>query len=41
VIVSASYLCLAVRYWFRTPIIGCALSVGCFVTSWALMALGS
>jgi len=41
VIVSASYLRLAVRYWFRTPIIGCALSVGCFATSWALMALAS
>lgn len=41
VLVSVSYLCLAVKFWFRTPIIGCALSVGCFVTSWALMALAS
>ena len=41
VLVSASYLCLAIKYWFRTPIIGCALSVGCSVTSWALMALAS
>jgi hypothetical protein len=37
VIVSASYLCLAMTYWFRTPIIGCVLSVGCFVASWILL----
>lgn len=40
-LVSASYLCLAIKYWFRTPIIACALSFGCFVTSWGLMALAS
>jgi hypothetical protein len=38
-LVSALYLCLAAKYWFRTPIIGCALSVGCFITSWAVMIL--
>jgi hypothetical protein len=39
-IVSASYVCLAVKYWFRIPLIGCALSAGCFVASWVSMALG-
>jgi hypothetical protein len=39
VLVSAAYLCLAAKYWFRTPIVGFALSVGCFLTSWALRGL--
>lgn len=39
VAVSGAYLWLAVRYWFRTPIIGCALSFGCFVASWVSLAL--
>ena len=38
-LVSAAYLCLAVKYWFRIPIVGCVLSVGCFLTSWALRGL--
>jgi hypothetical protein len=38
-LISAAYLCLAAKYWFRAPIVGCALSVACFVTSWALRAL--
>jgi hypothetical protein len=39
-VVSAAYLYLAAKYWFRTPIAGCALSVACFLMSWALRALG-
>jgi hypothetical protein len=33
-VVAAIYLYLGTRYWFRTPIIGCAFSVACFVSSW-------
>jgi hypothetical protein len=33
-LVAASYLWLALRYWFRTPIIACLLSVGLFFASW-------
>lgn len=36
VVVSASYLVLGIKYWFRTPIIGCAISVVLFVCSWFL-----
>lgn len=32
--VAAGYLWLALRYWFRTPIIGCLLSVALFLASW-------
>jgi hypothetical protein len=39
VIVTSAYLVLAIRYWFRTPIIGVALSGSCFVTSWAVFLL--
>ena len=35
-LVTAAYLGLGVRYWFRTPIIGLALSLACFVAAWAL-----
>ena len=38
--VSMAYLGLAARYWFRIPILGCALSLGSFLASWALLALG-
>ena len=38
VLVSASYLVLGVRYWFRTPIIGISLASVCFVVSWVLFA---
>lgn len=31
VVGSGGYLLLAVRYWFRTPLIGCAISTACFV----------
>lgn len=34
VIVSAAYLVLALRYWFRTPIAGCAASFLLFALSW-------
>ena len=37
---SAAYLVLALRYWFRIPIIGCAISVGCFLASWGALLLG-
>jgi hypothetical protein len=40
-VAAALYLGLAVRYWFRTPILGCALSVACFLGSWGALALGS
>lgn len=36
VLVSGLYLWLGIRYWFRTPIAGIALSFGCFVISWVL-----
>jgi hypothetical protein len=36
IVVSALYLVLAARYWFRTPIAGCALSLVLFVASWIL-----
>jgi lysylphosphatidylglycerol synthetase-like protein (DUF2156 family) len=35
-IVSGVYLVLAVKYWFRTPIVGCGLSFVLFLLSWAL-----
>ena len=35
-IVSAAYVALGLLYWFRTPIVGCALSLACFVAAWAL-----
>jgi len=38
VLVSATYLVLGVRYWFRTPIIGIALASVCFLVSWVLFA---
>lgn len=33
-VVSSLYLFLGIRYWFRTPILGCGLSVACFLASW-------
>lgn len=29
-LVSATYLVLGIKYWFRTPIVGIAFSVACF-----------
>ncbi len=40
VLVSTGYLALAVRFWFRTPILGCAASVLLFSVSWVLLLLG-
>lgn len=34
---SLSYLALAVRYWFRTPLIGIALATACFVVGALLL----
>ncbi len=36
VLVSAAYLAIGALYWFRTPIVGIALSLACFVASWLL-----
>ena len=38
VLVSAIYLVLAIRYWFRTPIIGISLASVCFLVAWLLFA---
>jgi ammonia channel protein AmtB len=40
VLVGAAYLWLGVRYWFRTPIIGCALSFAAFLGSGAVLLAG-
>lgn len=40
VVVSGLYLVLGLRYWFRTPIIGVALSGVCFVASSILFVIG-
>ena len=40
VAVAATYLWLACRYWFRTPIIGCALSLALFLASWLTRVVG-
>lgn len=39
-VVSATYLVLGIRYWFRAPIVGITLSVMCFVVSWVLSLIG-
>jgi len=36
VVVSATYLVLGARYWFRTPIVGISLASACFLASWVL-----
>ena len=36
---SGAYLLLATKYWFRTPIIGCALSLALLVGSWVALML--
>lgn len=35
VVVAAGYLVLALKYWFRIPIIGCALALLLFLAAWA------
>jgi hypothetical protein len=41
VVVAGLYLALGLRYWFRTPVVGIALSNACFVASWILFASGA
>jgi hypothetical protein len=36
---SVAYLLLATKYWFRTPIIACALSLALFLGSWMALML--
>lgn len=36
VVVSAVYLVIGLRYWFRTPIIGIAVAGLCFLGSWVV-----
>ena len=35
-LVAAAYLGVGIRYWFRTPIVGCAVSLTCFLAAWLL-----
>lgn len=37
VAVSVAYLVLGIKYWFRTPIIGIAFGLACFLISWVLL----
>jgi len=37
VVIAASYLWMAVRFWFRIPVIGVAVSLVAFTASWATM----
>lgn len=39
IIVSGVYLAIGLRYWFRTPIIGIAISSVCFLSSGVLRIL--
>ena len=39
VVVSATYVVLGVRYWFKTPILGISLASVCFLVSWVLFAM--
>ena len=34
---AAVYFLLGLKYWFRTPIIGCAISLTCFLAAWLLL----
>jgi hypothetical protein len=40
VVVSAVFLAIGLRYWFRTPIIGICLACSCFLASWVVGMLG-
>jgi hypothetical protein len=40
-VVAAGYLWLARKYWFRTPLIGCLLSVLLFIAAWITRMMGS
>ena len=39
-LVSGCYLALAVKHWFRTPILGCAFSFACFSAAGLLRLFG-
>lgn len=39
IVVSGAYLAIALRYWFRTPMIGILISCVCFVSSGVLCFL--
>jgi hypothetical protein len=39
VLVSGAFLAIGLRYWFRTPIAGCAIAFACFALSWILSLL--
>ena len=39
-LVATGYLWLALRYWFRTPIMGCAIAVALFLASWIALVVG-
>jgi len=41
VVVAAVYLWLARRYWFKTPLLGCALSLVLFLASWITRLMGA
>jgi len=41
VAVSGAFLAIGVRYWFRTPIAGCAIAFACFALSWVLRLLSA
>ena len=41
IVVAAGYLWLARCYWFRTPLIGCALALVLFLASWITRMMGS
>jgi len=36
-VVAALYVAIGLKYWFRTPIAGCAMSLACFAGSWATL----
>ena len=37
VAIAVSYLWMAVRYWFRIPVIGISVSLAAFLASWATL----
>src|SRR5215467_8465262 len=36
ILIGCVYLVIAVRYWFRGPVIGVAIATGCFAAAWIL-----
>ena len=36
VVIGCLYLWIAIRYWFRIPVIGIAAATACFVTAWVM-----